>query len=305
MSRHPLQFFPTFPLRLRAAGAGPRVFLLALAVAACGLGACSEKPPSLKEQQAMGVPLAYAPLWSDVRSGEHAVALDVDRKGDDIIVPVWNECFDQKKGIMHGHVVPDDATGKMAIFGQTVGQPLARPAAVSARFQKQIDQAAALYAKQEFSGSAAALEEPFQKDHDNPFLIEEYARALYRTQRRSAAAVHYRRLVTSLDAVGTSIRPDYVYLDHWFLDAYWKLATLDMDEGHWQAAICGINRVLLTAQPETLVHEAFDYLVEAEAASGRHDLARLYADETLRRFPGDTYVGKFVSPPQAAAAAGK
>jgi tetratricopeptide (TPR) repeat protein len=170
-------------------------------------------------------------------------------------------------------------------------QPL--PSIQSARHQKEIDESRRLYNEGKYIEAAKAVQAALKDEPENQFLLECYARALYRTDTyRSASYEFYKRLISSLDSKADE--KTTIHLDSWFMEAYWKYGTLLMDIGDWERAAFEISRALAisfmhnNAQP--FVPQAYSYLTKAYFHMMRYDVAKYYADAALQIDPNNEYV---------------
>jgi tetratricopeptide (TPR) repeat protein len=145
-----------------------------------------------------------------------------------------------------------------------------------------------------YAGALAAIEPAYLDERDNPFVIETYARVLYRKGERAQSYVVYRQLVDLLDARWGA--PEAVTVDLWFVDAYWKVGTLHMDRREWSRATFEISRALVGGLAwEPLAEEqALSYLTKAYFELGRPEEARYYAERALGRNPRNTYARQYL-----------
>ena len=174
-----------------------------------------------------------------------------------------------------------------------VGEVQPLPAVQSARHQKEIDASRRLYDEGKYVEAAKAVQEALKDEPENEFLLECYARALYRAETyRPASYEFYRRLISLLDS--RMDEKTTIHLDSWFMEAYWKYGTLLMDRREWEKAAFEISRALAIsfmhndAQP--FVPQAYSYLTEAYFHMGRYDVAKYYADAALQINPQNEYV---------------
>jgi tetratricopeptide (TPR) repeat protein len=140
--------------------------------------------------------------------------------------------------------------------------------------------------------AAKAVQGALKDEPDNEFLLECYARALYRTDTyRPVSYEFYQRLISLLDSRD---QKSTVALDSWFMEAYWKYGTLLMDRGEWEKAAFEISRALAISfslnETQPFVPQAYSYLTKAYLHIGRYDVAKYYADAALQIDPKNEYV---------------
>jgi hypothetical protein len=118
----------------------------------------------------------------------------------------------------------------------------------------------------------------------------------------------YQRLITLLNSYGREDEHTVtVYLP--FLEAYFKLATLQLDAQEWAAASYNLSRAAAALQtmPEAAAQNAplreqiLQY--QTECFANMHDvkLCRYFGQRTLRFFPENQYVKSYLAalpPPQ-------
>lgn len=200
---------------------------------------------------------------------------------------------DKPVALAHAAAAAADA-GAVHAAGQPIGGFEPPPAILSARHQARIDAANRLYDTRDYAGALAAIEPAYLDERGNPFLIETYARVLYRKGERAQSFVIYRQLVDLLDTQWGA--PESVTVDLWFVDAYWKAGTLHMDRREWSRAAFEISRALVGGLAwEPLAEEqALSYLTKAYFELGRHEEARYYAQRALGRNPRNTYARQYL-----------
>ncbi len=208
--------------------------------------------------------------------------------------PVRLYALDDKPVALGHAAATQPAAGAIVSAGRRIGAFEPPPAVVSGRHQARVDTANRLYDARDYAGALAAIEPAYLDERDNPFLIETYARVLYRKGERAQSFVVYRQLVDLLDAQWGA--PDSVTVDLWFVDAYWKAGTLHMDRREWARAAFEISRALVGGLAwEPLAEEqALSYLTRAYFELGRHEQARYYAQRALGRNPRNAYARQYL-----------
>lgn len=166
------------------------------------------------------------------------------------------------------------------------------PEVQSDRHQKEIDTSRRLYDEGKYIEAAKAVQTALKDEPENLFILECYARALYRMDTyRPASYEVYRRLISLLDS---KEKKTTILLDSWFLEVYWKYGTLLMDRGEWEKAAFEISRALAIcfSQNDTqpFILQAYSYLTKAYFHMGRYDVSKYYADAALQINPKNEYV---------------
>lgn len=144
---------------------------------------------------------------------------------------------------------------------------------------------------------AAALIPP------DPTVLNCYARALYRQENaRDQSYPAYQRLVALLDRYGQEGRETVsVYIP--FLEAYFKLATLQLDKAEWAAASYNLSRTAAALQstPEAasenllLREQILQYQTECFAHMHENQLCRYFGERTLKYYPANRYVLQYLA----------
>ena len=144
---------------------------------------------------------------------------------------------------------------------------------------------------------AAALLKPFVAQQlVAPQVLYHYARALYRVPgAKPQSYVAYQRLIALLDAYGReNDTMCAIYLP--FCEAYYKLATLQMDNGKWELAAYNFSRFLsaintdLSLKTNDIYESTLQYQTECFAELDNPKLCRHYGQRTLKFFPNNQYV---------------
>jgi predicted Zn-dependent protease len=198
------------------------------------------------------------------------------------------------------HVTPQEGlgTGTPVVAEETIGAPLPLPPTLSQRHHAAIETAGARYQARQYDEALAAIVPAYRDEPENPFVLEVYARTLYRLERRAEAFEPYRRLVALLDAQRLRVPQAgarSVLIDMWFIDAYWKLGTLHMDRAEYDRAAFEISRSLATgADSLQRLDQAYSYLTKAYFYLGDHEAARAFGRLALRNNPRNQYVRPFL-----------
>jgi tetratricopeptide (TPR) repeat protein len=178
------------------------------------------------------------------------------------------------------------------------------PKKFSKKYNREIVKSKELYEKKEYQKAAGVLKVAVTQEPGNPFLLEAYARALLRQDLRKESFVYYKRLIELLDrnpaAKKIGVRTNDIIVDCWFPEAYWKLATLLLDNGEWEAAAFEISRSLLATQDQCntqpiICIQAFSYLTAAYYEMKKYDIAKYYANIVLELDPSNEYVKDYLS----------
>lgn len=208
--------------------------------------------------------------------------------------PVRLDALDDKPVALAHAGAPERTGPAVMAAGRPIGAFEPPPAVLSARHQARVDAANRLYDARDYAGALAAIEPAYLDERANPFLIETYARVLYRMGERAQSFVVYRQLVDLLDAQWGAA--DSVTVDLWFVDAYWKAGTLHMDRREWERAAFEISRALVggLAWEPLAEDQALSYLTRAYFELGRHEEARYYAQRALGRNPRNTYARQYL-----------
>lgn len=159
------------------------------------------------------------------------------------------------------------------------------------------------YEDGKYAEAASLVAEAAQLAPADPTVLYCYARALYRgDETRALSYPVYQRLIALLDKYGReSPRAVTVYLP--FLEAYFKLATLQLDEQQWAAASYNLSRTAAALQtmPEAAAQNArlreqvLQYQTECFANLHNPALCRYFGQRTLKFFPDNRYVRPYLA----------
>ncbi|RSK35166.1 tetratricopeptide repeat protein [Hymenobacter metallilatus] len=184
--------------------------------------------------------------------------------------------------------------------GQVVGYTSEMPLIRSVRYGLALVKSEEAYGAGRYAEAAALVEEAYQKEPDNPFILNQLARALYRTDaQKPRAHTLYQQLVNRVrSAVPAS--DSAVVVDAQFAEAYWKLGTLHMDNAQWAEALLCISQAVLAAPTDLyagskLQEQMLQYQTECLFELGEADLCRQFGQQTLRLFPRNTYVRPYLA----------
>lgn len=159
------------------------------------------------------------------------------------------------------------------------------------------------YADGRLADAVAAVAEVSKLEPADPTVLYCYARALYRGEdTRALSYPVYQRLIALLNAYGReNAHTVTVYLP--FMEAYFKLATLQLDAGQWAAASYNLSRAAaalqtmheVAAQNAPLREQILQYQTECFANLHDSKLCYYFGQRTLRFFPKNQYVKQYLA----------
>lgn len=157
------------------------------------------------------------------------------------------------------------------------------------------------YNNGQFTEAATVVAEAATQEPADPTVLYCYARALYRGPgTRELSYPVYQRLVKLLDTYGReNANTTVVYT--LFSEAYFKLGTLQLDNALWSLASYNLSRASLAmqAQPDEADRQAreqvLQYQTECFSYLGNTRLCRYFGARTLRLFPSNRYVQKYLA----------
>jgi tetratricopeptide (TPR) repeat protein len=184
--------------------------------------------------------------------------------------------------------------------GETIGVIAPLPDKLSQQYDRDIQRSKSLYQQGRFLLAHQVLEVALTHDSDNPFILNESARALYWIDSLKTQSFEiYKRLIDILDETGRAQeRVEGVYVNMWFIEAYWKIGTLYMDLEEHNNALYEIHRALtgLAGQGHPqLLEQAYSYMTKAYYKVGNRDASECYAKETLAINPRNTFIKPYRS----------
>jgi tetratricopeptide (TPR) repeat protein len=153
-----------------------------------------------------------------------------------------------------------------------------------------------LYDQGRFLEAAQAIRPALRDEADNPFVLNEYARALFRVDSlRLESGRVYERLGEILTKQ-QSPPPGTLVVDMWFIDAHWKLALLYLDIEEYGKALIELTKVALSRPSSREAREQlYSYLAEAFYFLGDKTAAQWFVEKTLQLNPRNEYVLAFRS----------
>jgi hypothetical protein len=208
------------------------------------------------------------------------------------------------KPVSYTHTAFDIASVIDSNLHDTIARCEPYPSSSAERWQNEIESSRRYYEKGDFGKAADILSKAVVDDSDNCFILESYARTLYKIDGRKGESFSvyekimntmYGRFVSDHSYNLDSIKRD-IYVNSWFLDAYWKIGTLCLDRKEWgkaafylECAIVGFETCGMSQGWE----QPLMYLAEAYFEAGEMEYALYWCCETLRKFPMNTYVLKY------------
>lgn len=159
------------------------------------------------------------------------------------------------------------------------------------------------YADGRFAEAAEAVATVAALRPADPTVLDCYARALYRQEAtRSQSYPVYQRLIALLSSYGQE-GPEVVSMYTPFLEAYFKLATLQLDHAQWAAASYNLSRAAASMQSmqdgasanKLMRQQILQYQTECFSHLGNAQLCRYFGQRTLQVFPENRYVAQFLS----------
>jgi tetratricopeptide (TPR) repeat protein len=170
--------------------------------------------------------------------------------------------------------------------------PAATVKPLSPSVKEQIDRATQLYDQQRLNEARKLIEPVYQAEPENHFVIDAYARILFRMNDRVRSFEVYSKLINMLDTRRTC--KNEIVIDFWFIEAYWKKGILHLDRGEWREAAYEISRAYAGMNEPAIVDQALSYLTEGFFNLGDYEVARYYAAATLQHNPQNKYVQKYI-----------
>lgn len=210
------------------------------------------------------------------------------------------------------HYVGDDQPLRDADFSghDLAGKPVsvppapqASPIVPAAPHPIEVAESERAYTDGQLDYAASVVAEVAKLEPADPAVLNCYARALYRgTDTRDLSYPVYQRLIALLDIYGRE-NPYTVTVYLPFLEAYFKLATLQLDKQQWASASYNLSRAAAALQtmPEMAADNALlreqilQYQTECFANLHNPTLCRYFGQRTLKFYPKNQYVKPFLA----------
>ena len=198
------------------------------------------------------------------------------------------------RSVIYQHVVSSLEPGADFAAGQQIGVVESLPTIQSECHQDLLEAARQLYARGQYLQAALIVRPAVVSEPENPFVLNEYARALFRVDSlRMESGRTYERLTTLLNRPFSS-DPSALVVDFWFRDAHWKLAMLYLDIEDYSKAFIELVKVHLTRPTEPEAREQLNaYFAEAAFHMGDQAGADWFVRKTLAINPKNEYVLQF------------
>ena len=174
---------------------------------------------------------------------------------------------------------------------QIIGHIQNYPDKLSERFNNEIESSNKYYEIGDFINAKKILDNPIILESQNTFILYYYARACYKVDKINSFKT-YKKLVAKLDSTYHN-KASAPVIDLWFLEAYWKLGTLYMDNNDWNRAYFEISRFLLGRkgyENTPIYSQALEFLTECAYNLYDDNLAIYLAKRTLSYDPTNQYV---------------
>ncbi|MBL7105089.1 MAG: hypothetical protein ISS18_12235 [Bacteroidales bacterium] len=196
------------------------------------------------------------------------------------------------------HLISPNEDVQDVEIGDLIGTVAPIPKKLSDKFDEQIKESKNFYSNQQFEKASKILERPSKIESMNPFILNEYARALYRIESKSDICYEtYKKLIGIFDSTYHN-SDTIIVIDIWFREAYWKLGTLHMDNNNWSDGFYEINRFLCSIQNEKgkpVYEQALSYLTECAYEMGERELCLHFANRVLFYNPENEYVKYYLT----------
>ncbi|MGY3091145.1 hypothetical protein ACVWYF_004211 [Hymenobacter sp. UYAg731] len=159
------------------------------------------------------------------------------------------------------------------------------------------------YADGRFADAVEAVAKAAALNPPHPQVLNCYARALYRQETiRNQSYPVYQRLITLLNSYGQE-GPEVVSTYILFLEAYFKLATIQLDHAQWAAASYNLSRAAAAMQSmqnaaadnRLMREQILQYQTECFSHLHNAQLCRYFGQRTLQSYPNNQYVLSYLA----------
>ncbi len=230
------------------------------------------------------------------------------------------------------HIIPSDllaTTNNDIKKNQYIGSIEKIPLKLSKKYDLLIKKSIRLYDEKKYEEAAKVLEAAVTNEPENPFVLNYYARALYRFDKNSSF-LFYNKLINLLDNQKLDenslelskndlslseiknnkileeikelqlemekINNNKIVIDFWFKEAYWKLGTLYLDRGDFLRGIYEISRSMVTSDEDDaqIREQGYSFLCESYCFLNKPELANYCKEEVFKINPKNTYILKFL-----------
>lgn len=199
---------------------------------------------------------------------------------------------DKFKGFLFINVINSTLKdGANVNMGDFIGKVAPYPEKFSEKHDYKIRLSQNYYRAGYFKNAKEMLNEALQKEPDNPFILDTYARAAYNFDKNESFRA-YKIMISNLDKKYKSSETHPV-ISMWFKAAYWKLGTLYMDNSNWKEAYFEISRFMGSIQEQKgsqVYIQALEYLTECAYMQYNDELAKYLGKRVLEYDVNNEYV---------------
>lgn len=156
------------------------------------------------------------------------------------------------------------------------------------------------YNRGRFAEAVTVLAPLARQEPADPSVLDQYARSLYQLDAKDRSYAAYQRLLMLLDNYGRENSSTcVVYLP--FCEAYFKMATLQMDHHQWAQAAYNLSRFQMAIgsvpdwKSDGIYEQALQYQTECFAELKNEQMCRHFGQRTLKFFPHNQYVRPYLA----------
>lgn len=212
--------------------------------------------------------------------------------------PIIKENF-EFKSIVFGNVISVVEDNQSVLEKETIGTIAPYPETFTESFDQQLNISKSLYAQGHFLIAYQTLEKARSSEPNNPFILNESARAAYMVDSLKTTSLKlYKELITILDEEGAEETDgESIYINIWFTEAYWKIGTLYMDVDNFSDATYEIQRALVSlynrGSPQ-IFEQIYSFLAKSYYKLDKDYEAQCFAKEALRINPDNEFVKPYM-----------